>query len=73
MSTLTRTLKVCARTRKLSHTALARELGISRSGLYALLSGKHEFGRQTLGKVLAVFPELDQEVLDYIRDGHEQV
>jgi predicted DNA-binding transcriptional regulator AlpA len=71
MNTLARTLAVCAKVRKLSPDELAATLGLSRSFTYALLSGECEFGRRALGSIARAFPELDSEILDYLRNGHD--
>ena len=71
MKTLVSNLRVCARARRLSVPALARELGISTSYAHMLLNGERGFGVQALRGIVRAFPEMGPEVLDYLRDGHE--
>ena len=71
MNTLARTLRACARGRRLSSVELARALGLSKSGLNLILTGKREFGLRALRGVARAFPELDSEILDYLRNGHD--
>lgn len=56
----------------MSTTELARVLGMSRSGVTSILAGKREFGLRALRGVARAFPELDSEILDYLKNGHDQ-
>jgi hypothetical protein len=58
--------------RKLSPEDLASMLGLSKSFTHALLSGERQFGRRALSALARTFPELDQELLDYLRNGHDE-
>lgn len=45
---------------------------MSRSGVTSILAGKREFGLRALRGVARAFPELDSEILDYLKNGHDQ-
>ena len=51
-----------------SYRAYAKELGISTSHLYPVLEKGREAGRKLLSAVVVRFPELDELVLQYLRD-----
>ena len=71
MNTLVSALKLCARTRKLSPTDLAKEIGVSKSFIHLLLNGERQFGLQALRGIARAFPELEPEIMQYLRNGHE--
>ena len=52
----------------LSDGAFARRLGVSRSLWIAVRSGRRAVGLNLLRGVVRAFPDLDDEVLDYLRE-----
>ena len=53
-----------------SYRAYAKELGISTSHLYPVLEKGRDAGRKLLSAVVVRFPELEELVLQYLRDRH---
>jgi transcriptional regulator with XRE-family HTH domain len=54
----------------LSHRAFARKLGITNGQWSHVRAGTSSMGRKTLRAVARTFPQLETEVLSYLRD-HE--